>query len=206
MASRYLRHGAWIGVLVSLFLLNLQWIHREPTLVRIGEITPAMNFSKVRVQGVLKSDARALRGGDVLYLIADETGSLSVFLNCVPVEKLPEAGSPIAVTGRLSVGAGNQVRMRVHDAGQINVLESARPSIVRGQVAGIWAPPSDSNAPYKITLTFSGGSLEVVHWFVPEQQVTVGDSLEVEGTLGFYKGCRQLKVQNPSDIRLQPEG
>ncbi len=192
--------------MVSLFLLNLQWVYREPPLVRIGEITPAMNFSKVRVQGVLKSDARALRGGDALYLVADETGSLSVFLNRVPAEKLPKAGSPIAATGRLSVGSGNQVRMRVHDVGQIKVLEDARPSVVCGQVAGMWAPPPDSNAPYKITLTLPSGSLEVVHWFIPERQVAVGDSMEVEGTLGFYKGRRQLKVQKPSDIRLQPEG
>ncbi len=160
-----------------------------------------MNFSKVRVQGVLKSDVRALRGGDVLYQIADETGSLSVFLHCAPAGGFPKAGSFVVASGRLSVGSGNQVRMRVQDIGQIEVLGNARPSVVRGQVAGVWAPPPDSNAPYKITLATPSGSLEVVHWFVPERKVVVGDGLEVKGILGFYNGRRQLKVRDPKDLR-----
>lgn len=183
-----------------MFLFNLYWVRREPPLVRIGEIKPSMNFSKVRVQGVLKSDARMLRGGDVFYLIADETDSLPVFLDGGSSEKLPKAGSCVAATGHLSVGAGNQVRMRVSAGGQVDVLENARPTVVRGQVAGVWVPPPESSAPYKIDLTLSGGSLEVVHWFVPERQVVAGDWLEVEGILGFYKGHRQLKVHDPEDI------
>ncbi|MCK4563054.1 MAG: OB-fold nucleic acid binding domain-containing protein [Verrucomicrobia bacterium] len=196
-----------MGVALSaLFLLNLHLLRREPPLVCIGEIKAAMNFSKVRVRGVLKSDARMLRDGTVLYLIADETGSLPVFLNRAPTGKLPKAGNPVAATGRLSVGAGNQVRMRVHEAGQIEVLDNASPTTVRGRVAGVWVPSPDSKAPCRITLARPGGSLEIVHWFKPEHQVAVGEQLEIKGTVGFYKGRMQLKVQKPSDIRLHPEG
>lgn len=189
-----------------MFLLNLHRVRREPPLIRIGEIKPAMNFSKVRVQGVLKSDVRALRSGAVFYLIADATGTLPVFLNRTPSEELPKAGCRIVATGRLNVGTGNQLRMRVQDARQIKILGNAEPTVVRGQVAEVRAPPPDSNAPHKIILTLPGGSLEVIHWFVPERQVVVGDRLEIKGALGFYKGRMQLKVRNPADIRLQPEG
>ncbi len=196
-----------MGVALStLFLLNLHLLRREPPLVCIGEIKASMNFSKVRVRGVLKSDARTLRDGTVLYLIADETGSLPVFLNCAPRGKLPKAGNPVVATGRLSVGVGNQVRMRMHDAGQIKVLGNAVPTVVRGQVTEVWMPPPDSKAPCRITLARPVGSLEVVHWFKPEHQVAVGEQLEIKGTVGFYKGRMQLKVRKPSDIRLHPEG
>ena len=160
----------------------------------------------MRVRGVLKSDARMLRDGTVLYLISDETGSLPGFLNSAPTGKLPKTGSPVAATGRLSVGAGNQVRMRVHDAGQIKVLGNAVPTVVRGQVTEVWVPPPNSRAPCRISLARPGGSLEVVHWFKPGHQAAVGEQLEIKGTIGFYKGRMQLKVQKPSDIRLHPEG
>jgi len=164
-----------------------------------------MNFSKVRVQGVLKADARAMRGGAVLYLLADESGTLPVFLSRTPEGKLPRAGCRILATGRLNVGAGNQVRMRVQDTRQIVVEEVAGPTVVRGQVTKVWRSPKESNAPHKIFLSTPGGSLEVVYWFSPEQQVAVGNQIEVKGILGFYKGRKQLKVRKPSDIRIQSE-
>jgi len=201
-----LRTAAFILVVSGLLLVSLYTSHREPPLVRIGEIKPVMNFSTVRVQGVLESDARQLQSGSVLYMIADETGSLPVFINPVPAGDLPAAGSRVAATGHLSVGAGNQARMRVHDAGQIKVLGKLPPTIVCGQVSKVWSPPPDSRAPYRITLARPEGSLEVVHWFTPEHQVAVGDRLEAKGNLGSYKGRLQLKVRKAGDIRLQPEG
>ena len=155
---------------------------------------------------MLKSDARMLRGGAVLYLIADESGSLPVFLNHAPEGKLPQAGCHIDATGRLNVGTGNQLRMRVRNAGQIVVQKAAPSIVVYGQVDEVWLPPPNSRAPRKIILTTPAGSLEIIHWFVPEQEVATGAHLEVRGTLGFYKGRKQLKVRKPSDIRLQSEG
>lgn len=201
---RRFRTVSFIAVVFGLLLASLYTSRREPPLVRIGEIKPVMNFSTVRVQGVLESDARALRDGAVLYLIADETGSLPIFSRAFS-EELPKAGSWVVATGRLSVGAGNQVRMHVHDAGQIEVLGKPAPTIARGQVSKVWSPPPDSRAPYRITLARPEGPLEVVHWFTPEHQVAVGDQLEVKGTLGSYKGRLQLKVREAEDIRLYSE-
>lgn len=200
-AIKRLRAPAFIIVVFGLLLVSLCRSRRAPPLVRIGEIKPIMNFSTVCVQGVLESNARILRDGAVLYLIADETGSLPVFLNRAPEGMLPKAGKRVAATGRLSVGAGNRVRMNVQDPGQIEVLGNAAPTLVRGQVSGVWSPPPDSRAPYRITLARPEGPLEVVHWFTPEHQVAVGDQLEIKGIIGFYKGRMQLKVKEAGDIR-----
>jgi len=200
-----LRTAAFVIAVSGLLLTSLYRSRRESPLVRIGEIKPVMNFSTVRVQGVLESDARALRDGAVLYLIADETGSLPIFSRA-HAEELPKAGNWVVATGRLSVGAGNQVRMHVHDAGQVEVLGKPDPTIVRGQVSEVWIPPSDSRAPFRIVLARPEGSLEIVHWFTPEHQMAVGDRLEAKGSLGFYKGRKQLKVHEVEDLRLHPEG
>jgi len=200
-----LRSAVFVIVVPGLFLASLYTSRRVPPLVRIGEIKPFMSFSTVRVQGILESDARALRDGVVLYLIADETGSLPIFSRA-PAEELPRAGNWVVATGCLSVGAGNQARMNVHDTGQIKALGKPAPTIVRGQVSEVRAPPPDSRAPYRIVLAVPSGSLEVVHWFPPEHRVAVGDRVEIKGTIGFYKGRMQLKVRNPGDIRLHPEG
>lgn len=205
-AVKRLRTTAFVLFVSGLSLASLYASRREPPLVRIGEIKPVMNFSTVRVQGILESEARALRDGAVLYLLTDETGSLSVFLNRAPEGKLPMAGSRIAATGYLSVGAGNQVSMRVQDSGQIEVLENTAPIIVRGQVAEVWSPPPDSRAPHRIILDRPEGRLEVVHWFAPEHQVAVGERVEIKGTIGLYKGRMQLKVREAGDVRLYPEG
>ncbi len=200
-----LRTAAFVIAVSGLLLASLYTSRREPPLVRIGEIKPAMNFSTVRVQGVLESNARMLRDGAMLYLIADETGSLPIFSRA-PVEESPKAGNWVVATGRLSVGAGNQARMNVHDAGQIEVLGKPAPTIVRGQVSEVWSPPPDSRAPYRTVLARPEGSLEVVHWFAPEHQLAVGERVEIKGTIGFYKGRMQLKVRKAGDIRLHPEG
>jgi len=141
-AVKRLRTTLFVLVVSGLSLASLYASRREPSLVRIGDIKPVMNYSTVRVQGILESEARALRDGTVLYLLADETGSLPVFLRRAPEGKLPKAGSRVAATGCLSVGAGNRVSMRVQDPGQIEVLEHTAPTTVRGQVAEVWSPPS----------------------------------------------------------------
>ena len=153
----------------------------------------------------LESEARALRDGAVLYLIADETGSLPVFSSHAPEGKLPKAGSQVAATGRLSVSADNRASMRVRGPGRIKVLENAAPTIIRGLVAVVWSPPPDSRAPYRMILDRPEGQMEVVYWFVPEHRVTVGARVEVKGTLSFYKGRMQLKVRAAEDIRFHQE-
>jgi DNA/RNA endonuclease YhcR with UshA esterase domain len=189
--------------------------------VRIGSITPLMNFTTVRVEGLLASDARMLKGGSVFYQVNDGTGILPVFLNGVAVGDLPKAGSAMDVEGSLSVGSGNNIRMRVLSSEQVHV--SVPPTLikrsgeiefsqitpeqkghqltVRGRVSHVWVPSSESRAPYKIILEDSSGVLEVIHWFKPERRVGVGTELQISGVVDLYRGKLQLKVGAPSAIR-----
>ncbi|MEN7972692.1 MAG: hypothetical protein ABFR47_02535 [Verrucomicrobiota bacterium] len=164
-----------------------------------------MNFSKVRVQGVLESNARRMGDGSVLYMIVDETGALPVFLNHVPEGKLPTAGCAISATGQLGMDANKLASMRVHGSAQIKVLKKPDPITVSGRISKLWTPPPDSRAPHRIILDRPEGSLEVVHWFTPKRQPAVGDRVKAKGVLGFYKGRMQLKVREAADIRLQSE-
>lgn len=201
-----LRAAAFVVVVSGLSLAALYANRREPAFVRISEIRPVMNFSTVRVQGVIESEARVLRDGTVLFLVADETGSLPVFLNRSSAELLPRAGNRVDVTGVLNRSAGNLVSMRVHRPGQIEVLEENVPISVRGQVVEVRSPPPDSRAPYRLILDRPEGRVEVIHWFAPEQQAAVGERVEVQGTIGFYRGRMQIKVRAPGNIRYSPEG
>lgn len=205
-AIKRLRTTVFVMVVSGMSLASLHAGRREPRLVRISEIRPIMNFSTVCVQGVLACEARVLRDGAVLYLIADDTGSLPVFLSRTPDGKLPRAGCPVTATGVLGMGAGNRVSMRVHDPEQIKVLKDIDPITVRGQVAEVRTPSPDSRAPHRIILNRPEGRLEVIHWFTPKQRIAVGDRLEAEGVLGFYRGRMRLKVRAPGDIRPYPEG
>lgn len=201
---RRLRTAAFVVVVSVLFLASLFASRRAAPLVRIGEIKPCMNLSIVRVQGILEADISRLQGGSMLIRVADETGSLPVFLDRARSGVLPEAGCGIDATGQLRVDAGNRASMRVHDPRRINILEKISPAVVCGRVSEVSEPPPDSRAPYRIVLDRPEGPLDLVHWFPPENQVVAGDRLEAEGILGFYNGRKQLKVDSPANIRLQP--
>lgn len=192
-------------MVAGLSLASLYASRREPPLIRIGGIKPVMNFSTVRVQGFLESTPRALQDGVLFFRIADESGALSVFLHRAAAEPLPPSGSRLAVTGRLSVGPGRQMSLRVKNSGQIERLEAGGPSTVEGRVAGVWTPPPDSRAPYRIFLERPEGRLEVIHWFAPARLTEVGERIEAKGVVGFYKGRMQIKVREAGDIRSYPE-
>jgi len=217
MGLRVLRISALAVATVGLFLLHLYATHRELPLVRIGEVTPMMNFASVRVEGVLESDARRIRSGSVLYVVDDGTGTIPVFFDRPAGEKLPKAGTRVSVVGSLGVGAGNKVRLSGQSIelipGAVETQESelklsditseqkdARMTVY-GRVSKIWKPRPGSKAPHRIVLSDSSGSLDIVHWFVPETQIAVGDELEIRGTVGVYDGQVQLKVWQAEDIQ-----
>ncbi len=217
MGLKVLRIAALVVALGGLFLLHLYAVHRELPLVRIGEITPMMNFASVRVEGVLESDARRIRSGSLLYVVNDGTGTIPVFFDRSAGEKLPKAGTRVLVVGSLGVGAGNKVRLSGQSIKLLpGAVETKEPRLklsditpeqqgarmtVCGRVSKVWNPRPGSKAPHRIVLSDSSGSLDVVHWFVPELQVAVGDELEIRGTVGVYDGKVQLKVWQAEDIQ-----
>ena len=209
--------------LFVMFLFHLYASHRGPRLVLIGDIRPSMNFSTVRVNGVLASDVLELQGGTTFYKVNDGTGELSIFFSGVPEGGLLSIGTHITAMGNLSIGAGDDVRMQAISVERIKSdapagefpgdlrladitaeQEGARIKVF-GKVARVWSPRPDSNAPHKIILTDPSGSLEIVHWFEPELTIVEGDELDVFGTVDVYKGRLQLKVWESDHLRyLKP--
>lgn len=220
-----LRIVALAVFVTGLFLFSLYTSSQERPLVQIGGIKPIMNFSTIRVRGILVSDARKLQSGEILCMVDDGTGKLPVFLARSSEETLPKAGSRIVVEGNISMGAGNAIRMRTHSAEGIivepfipleEIIGKLRLSDVTadrkgermaicGQVSKVWTARPGSKAPHKIVLTDPSGSLDVIHWFEPELAVALGDVLEVRGMLDVYKGRPQLKVWEADHIRLWSE-
>lgn len=205
-------------VIGGLFLLQLHAKKHIPPLVAIGEITPLKSLRPVRIEGVLESDARKLQSGAVFYVVDDGSGTLSVFSNVEPAGKLPMSGSRVAFTGKLSGGAGNEVRMQAYQVevlqGPVNedYISEFRLSDISadllgerltafGKVSKYWKPSHGSNAPYKIVLKDPGGTLDVVHWLKNPPDVQVGDVLEISGMVSEYKGRLQLKVRDADDIQ-----
>ena len=219
------RTALFVSGILAVIFLQLYFSRREPPLIRIGDISPMLNFSTVRVQGLLVADARRLRSGSVFYRVNDGSGILPVFLIRPPEEELPRAGQRVTIEGNLSVGAGYNRRMHVFSEAQV-LLEPERPVKKRaedilcsevtaqqegmdlsvwGRVSRVWVPRTGTKAPYKIILTDASGALEVIHWLGSNQGVTVGDELQVRGRVELYRGKVQLKVWEPSGILMKTE-
>jgi DNA/RNA endonuclease YhcR with UshA esterase domain len=219
MSIRVLRLSAMVVAVGGLLLLHLYTLHRELPIVRIGDISPVMNFATVRVEGVLESDARPVRGGSILYVVDDGTGLLPVFSNQTPDGKLPKAGSRVSIAGSLSVGAGEQVRMSARS--EIEILDEARSDnfvselkladitaeqdgarmTVYGRVSKVWKTRAGSKAPNKIVLEDDSGTLDVVHWLKDVSDIQPGDELEISGILNVYEGRLQLKLRDAADVQ-----
>lgn len=217
MGLKVLRLSAVVVAFGGLCLLHLYARSRELPVVRIAEISPVMNFANVRIAGTLESGARKLRSGSVLYVVDDGTGTIAVFADSASEGgSLPPGGSRVEVSGNLSVGAGNEIRMRAHRVdvvapGAVNgegeaslsSIAAARKGervTVCGRVSKVWRPDRGSKAPHKIVLADGGGTLEVVHWLEEPPIIVAGDRVKVSGTVGVYKDKVQLKVWETGDV------
>jgi hypothetical protein len=192
------------GFVLAVILLSLTALdaaRRPPRSVRIGGIRPYMNFSSVRLRGLVTLPPQRLEDGKILLFMADGTGSLPVFLDSGSPETLPPAGSPVTVAGRLNVGADCRSVLRVKDAAQLRVMDEAPPVSVRGRVLEVCPPPPGSRAPYRIVLEGAAGRLEAVHWFAPSRRLQAGEDIEVRGRLDLYRKRVQVRIADEMDIR-----
>lgn len=213
-----MRWSAWGFVILGFFAGSLYQSQHEAPQVQIGNITPLKNFSSLRVHGWLEADARQLHSGSVLYIINDGTGVLPIFLAQPPEGNLPRAGQHLSAIGRLNVGTRNELRLRVQHAtdlaltpekfiadfriSEVGVKHEGTYLTVWGRVSKVWHPPVRSKAPHRIILVDPSGSLEVISWFHPGENIKVGRLLKIEGILARYRGRLQLKIKHRKDITL----
>ena len=201
----------FVSVMAALVVDRLLEKGRVPKTIRIGEITPLMNFSRVRVEGVLIDHARELRSGTRFYVVDDGTGALAVFDGHPSAGPLPRKGAMVSAAGHLKIAAGNDRRMQADTVefqfanplsanfGSDRVGESVT---FIGRVVWLREPGEGSRAPCKITLENRDASIDVVYWLDEPVNVSVGDVVKVTGVLSLYQGRMELKITDRSDVSI----
>jgi len=128
---RLLRAAALLLSFLGLAFLYLMSAHREIPLVAVADISPFMNFARVRVAGtVTRAPYVPRRDGAVDYLfftLDDGSGLIRVAAQdrvarrLVEGGLLPGAGSSAEASGSLSVSAEGDPKLRLHRAEDLKV-------------------------------------------------------------------------------------
>jgi DNA/RNA endonuclease YhcR with UshA esterase domain len=190
---RVLQYASLVLALAGLVLLYLFSINRDIPVVKVGEITPAMNFAYVRIIGEVTRDACIFKSGGLVFNVKDGSGEIAVMggrsqaAALTAAGKLPRCGDRIEVAGSLSVSADEDAKLRLQSAGQlilnrkraattyvqpdsrlritdVTVDQNGRSVSVVGTLKSVTVPGPGAKAPYVLTLEEDGAELAVVFW------------------------------------------
>ena len=127
---RRLRLAAFLLAVVGLAFLYVMARQTESTMIRIGDVTPMMNFATVRIAGTVKNKPYVKRNGNesayLTFYVADGTGDLQVSASremaqqLVDEKRVPAKGARVEATGTLNVSGDGRVRLR---ATRLNVAK-----------------------------------------------------------------------------------
>ena len=189
---RVLRYASLVLAVAGLILLYLFSVNRDIPFVRIGDITPTMNFAYVRLDGEVTRDAYVFQSGGIVFDMKDGSGEITVMGGRAQAQaleaagKLPQRGDRIEVAGSLSVSADQEPKLRIQATDQL-VLNRKRAAAgpapvastrladitaahkgdqvtVAGTLKSIDVPGPGSKAPYTLTLEENGAELAVIFW------------------------------------------
>jgi HAMP domain-containing protein len=127
---RALRIAAVILAITGLALLYAAARHSEPPLVKVEELSPAMNFAQVRMTGTVTRNAYVSRDGRyVSFPMNDGSGQILVAASgriaeaMVAQEVLPASGSWVDLQGGLRISATSETKLYLRSADHL-VIES----------------------------------------------------------------------------------
>jgi len=125
---------ALLLALGGLLLLHLMAVNREIPAVKVGAISPMMNFAYVRVKGTVERNAYvARRKGAPDYLsfyLDDGSGRLHVVAygetaqDLVRLGPVPKRGAFADVSGSLRVAANGRVKLLLQAPQQLRIRDS----------------------------------------------------------------------------------
>ena len=189
---RVLQYASLVLAVAGLILLYLFSVNRDVPVVKIGNITPTMNFACVRVVGEVTSDAHVFKSGGIIFNMKDGSGDIIVqggrveAASLEALGNLPRRGDQVDVAGSLSVNAGQDVKLRMLSADQlllrrknaaighsvprvslsdITVAHKGRQVAAVGRLKSIDVPGLGSRTPYVLTLEEDNGAeLAVIFW------------------------------------------
>lgn len=220
------RYAAVLLATIGLVLLWAMAKSHDSPVVKIGDITPTMNFAQIRVDGTADSDVRTFRNGGMGFNISDGTGTLMVFISQKQGEelrklgKLPHAGDAVRLNGTVSLSDKSN-SLRLQSASSVEVVPApAKPIalgalaedhsgsafLIQGQVTGFTAPPTGTKRPYTLYLKDDSGTAAVTFWQDEYDAIADKDAL-AEGTwlrmrisVAAYKGKMQLKLSDGASV------
>lgn len=189
---RVLQVASLVLAVAGLILLYLFSVNRDIPRIRIGEITPAMNFAIVRISGEVIRDTHIFQSGGMVFNLRDGSGEIAVMGGRAQAEaltstrQLPRRGDRVDVAGSLSVGADQQIKLCIHSSRQLflqrnraefsseetprvplaDVTINRRGDTVTviGTLTAIDIPGPGAKTPYILTLEEGGAELKVVFW------------------------------------------
>jgi hypothetical protein len=136
-AVALLRPASLIAAFAGLAILHAVAVGKEIPTVRIGDVTPMMNFAYVRVCGTVTWAPRIFRDGSAVnglsFLVNDGSGKIritadgSVARELIQNSQVPKRGNRVEVAGPLRCSAGRETGIRLQAASQLKLgAESGR--------------------------------------------------------------------------------
>ncbi len=130
---RYLRIISVSLVIFGLFFLFMMVRNRGAKLITVSDITPAMNYAAIRVNGrVMRAPYIIRKKGVVKYMsfeLDDGSGTLRVYArNKVAAviacsdDILPHKGDVVEVSGKLTVKDGRNIRLEILSSDKLKKL------------------------------------------------------------------------------------
>lgn len=221
----------WAAVLlatIGLFLLWLMAVKRDVPVVKLSDVQPTMNFAQIRVEGVVKTDARPFRTGTGMsFNFTDGTGSIIVFVSKKQMDAMteqnliPKAGDEVSFIGGLNV-SDDQLSMRLLSVKDFRLTRAVAESVrlsditealkgtsvtIAGKVTQLEPPPEGSNRPYALHLQDDSGEQVVNFWQSEYDQIENPDALpgtyvRLRVSVATYQKQLQLKLGSARDLEI----
>ncbi len=229
LPMRYIRLACLALALLGVAILVYAARGVETPSIKIGEVGATMNYAYVRLAGTVTrgpfydADAQSLR-----FYLADETGEIqaNTFRDVTPqliqADIVPAIGDKITLEGALRIrddfasvilAAADTLRLERPTANEIKLAEVGYDDEfhyvqVRGDVREIRQPYQGLTL---VTVGDATGELDVAVQRDVEKlygalpAFNVGDGVQVQGVVSFYRDTPQLVLRHPRDFQKLDE-
>lgn len=231
LSVRATRYAALFLSIVGLFLLYWMAVSTRIPTVKIGDITPTMNFAYVRIEGQVTGDARVFKENgrvrSMRFDINDGTGEIPVSAYQAQAQELiekgmvPRAGDRISAAGSLSVAADDRIMLRIQVADQVSLVQAeAKPTsidaltpesgtvLIEGTISKVMAPQPGKKQPWTIIITDDTGAATLSFWedmyaeLQSKDKLIQGQSVRLRSSVNVYKGKIQLNLARSGDLEF----
>jgi DNA/RNA endonuclease YhcR with UshA esterase domain len=221
---RYLRLGSIALAVLGLVALLYAILGSPTPKVTVASVGATMNYAYVRLEGQVTRGPRYDPETQALsFYLADSTGEIMVSSfrattrQLLDQKKIPVAGDRVAVEGTLRVrddfGALNLVSPDklelTHPAANVVKIGEIGPDD-NLQIVSVSGDVREIRTPYKGLTLYSVGDAtgeidlavysDILALSGPLADVGIGDAVQVNGTVSFYRESPQLALTNARDL------